>query len=183
VRLVQRFVPECPTTLVDRGAHYSAGVRADDWSWSVLWHGLGGAQGTVFATVKQRTFEALAGAALPLAVELLASVRPSRIDLAADCLSAGTPGPAALFERRAAAWTRTRREGWELTTRGDGGEKLTIGARASDRYVRVYTGHGGVRHELEAKGAVAIAIGAALRAAVPPMAIWAAEYGRVVRWQ
>lgn len=161
--------------------HYSKGVRADDWRWVVLWGGQGGAAGTVYVEVRQSVWEG--GAPLSLATWLLSRVRASRIDLAADLIGMRAARPSALFDRRESAWSRTERRGWELTLRGDGGEKLTVGARSSQRYLRVYVkGDDWIRHELEAKGNVARAIAGALQGGRSPRDVFGDEYGRIVRW-
>jgi len=183
LRLSESLRPWCTgTSQESRGSrHYSKGHRADDWSWSVMWGGLGGASGTVYVEVRQSVWEC--GAPLTLALGLLSILRPSRVDLAADVLGPGFAVPSALFRALPAAETRTHRASWVLTVDGCGGEKLTVGARSSERYLRVYVkGANWVRHELELKGANAGAAADALRAGAAPAAIFSAEYGRVVRW-
>jgi hypothetical protein len=173
-----------PSTLDHRNRHYGTGVRADDWSWAVMWAGLGSAAGTVYAEVRQGHLDRLGpDEGLALAVDLASrGLRPSRVDLAHDCDDSTARTPARLFALRASAWTRTHRGGWELSVRGDGGEKLTVGSRSSERYCRVYLRPGVVRHELELKGATAAATIAALSAGCTIGDAWATEYGRLVRW-
>jgi DNA relaxase NicK len=142
---------------------------------------MGGARGTVYVEVRQSVWET--GVPGDLEAWLLGSVRPTRIDLAVDGYGSDRPGPAALFRRLPAAETRTHRRSWVLTVDGDGGEKLTVGARSSDRYLRVYVkGAGRVRHELELKGAIARGAAEALVAGGDRASLFSAEYGRIVRW-
>lgn len=166
-------------------SHYAKGHRADDWSWGVYWSGLGSARGTVYAEVRQGIWEGLADAdAAALAATLTATVRPSRIDLAVDLR--GGPPPRWYWDRRALAESRTHRAGWSYTENGAGWQKVTVGARSSTRYLRVYTAAshaGSTRHELELKAETARAIAPSLgewRDALPSG--FAAEYGRLVRW-
>lgn len=162
--------------------HYSAGVRATDWSWQVLWGGRGDAAGTVYAEIRQGVWDGLGEAGwTTLAGKVLPRLRCSRVDLAGD-VDRPCASPSTLFDRRAQAWTRTHRGGWELTVRGDGGEKLTVGSRSSDRYLRIYVKGTCVRHELELKGAVGRTVSDRVVAGASLAALWAGEYDRVVRW-
>jgi DNA relaxase NicK len=171
------------SSLEGRNRHYSKGVRADDWSWQVLWQGLGGAAGTVYVEVRQSVWESLPEDVARLAAtSLCGQLRATRIDLAGDDLRPRAMTPADYFAWREVAETRTRRDGWELTLRGDGGEKLTIGSRSSERYGRIYIGHGGVRHEIELKAALARATAAAVVAGEALAGLWASEWQRLVRW-
>lgn len=161
--------------------HYAKGLRAENWAWVVLWGGQGGAVGTVYVEVRQSVWEG--GAPSSLAKFFLSELRPSRIDLACDLVGLGAARPAALYGLRGSAWSRTERRGWELTQRGDGGEKLTVGARSSERYLRVYVkGDDFIRHELELKGAIARATASELVLGAAPRAAFMAEYDRIVRW-
>lgn len=171
-----------PSTLSPGNRHYSAGVRADDWSWQVLWAGRGGAAGTVYVEVRQGVWEALPpDGAADLAGRLLTAVRCSRLDLAGDVLLPCAL-PSDLFAARDRARTRTHRGGWELMVRGDGGQKLTVGSRTSERYLRVYVKDVRVRHELELKGATGRAACAAILSGDSLRAVWGAEYSRLVEW-
>jgi DNA relaxase NicK len=166
------------STLTHGNRHYSSGVRADDWSWQVLWSGQGGSRGTVYVETRQTLTERTPEIALTL---LGLGVRPSRIDLACD-VGGDSWHPSDLFALRDEAWTRTRRGGWTLTLRGDGGATLYVGSRSSDRFLRVYVKGAIVRHELELKGAVAAAVGASLEKRTQLGHLWAAEYAKLVRW-
>jgi DNA relaxase NicK len=162
--------------------HYSTGHRADDWSAVVLWGGLGGAAGTVYVEVRQSLWEG--GCPPDLAPWLLErGLRPSRVDLAADVRGAGWPGPSTLYRYLPAAETRTHRRTWELTLDWDGGEKLTVGARSSERYLRVYVkGDQWVRHELELKQAAALRAADTLAVGGPLGPLFGSEYARLIRW-
>lgn len=144
---------------------------------------MGGASGSVYFEIRQSIFE---GAGVPddLVPWLLGQgVRASRVDLAVDLHGPGWPTPATLYQYLPAAETRTQRRTWELTTNWDGGEKLTVGARSSERYLRVYVkGDQWVRHELELKQAAALRASETLRVGGPLAPLFAAEYGRTVRW-
>jgi DNA relaxase NicK len=65
----------------------------------------------------------------------------------------------------------------------EGDQKLTIGSRVSDRYVRVYVKGERVRHEIELKHAPAVDAWAALLGGVGVREVWADHYGRVVLWR
>jgi DNA relaxase NicK len=82
-----------------------------------------------------------------------------------------------------AARSRSRRAGQVLTVDWGGGEKLTVGARASVRYLRIYAKGDRVRHELELKQDAAAPAMARLCSGESLLSVWASEYGRVVTWQ
>lgn len=170
------------TTLDGGDRHWSKGVRADDWSWLVRWGGLApDNRGLVYVETRQSVWESATDPAALLAL-LSSTVRASRLDIASD-VDVGDR-PAALFLRRDAAWTRTRRGSWTLIQRGDGGETLTIGSRTSDRYLRIYVKRGDlIRHELELKRTAATAAADALVAGGAVAPVFRAEYGRIVRWR
>lgn len=174
-----------PSTLTGSTVHYRAGVRADDWSWSVMWGGMGGAVGTVYATIRQSYLERVGSDGLALARDLLRDgyLASSRVDLAGDDLRGSGPRPRWYFDRRAEAWTRTQRGRWQFTEQGSGSQTLYVGSRSSDRMLRLYDHAPSVlRHELELKGVVAAGVGVALGSGASVADLWAAEYGRLVRW-
>jgi hypothetical protein len=162
-------------------------VAADDWSYAVYWRGLGGAAGGVFLEVRQVAWEGLGAQWRPLALALLVreGLRARRIDLALDDWGVRCR-PGELFSARAEARTRTHRDGWELTVRGSGETKLTVGSRASERYLRVYDKPVGkvwrVRHEVELKGDAATAAGGWIGGGLGLRELWAREVSRLVAW-
>ena len=167
--------------LAGSNRHYDHGVRADDWGWQVMWAGRGGATGTVYCEIRQTRLEAADG--LALARQLIsAGIRASRLDLAGDDLRPDAPRPRTYFDARQTAWTRTHRDRWVFREDGTGRQTVNVGSGASERQARIYDHAPGVlRHELELRGDVARSTAAALAVAAPA-ALWAAEYGRLVRW-
>lgn len=182
VRLLQSLWPGGSTQ--HRGTTwYSKGVRHDAGLWVVLYEGVGTARGTVAVTVRQDATEGNLRAVLAV---LGSGLRPSRLDLSADA-SGTSPRPRAYFDARNEARTRTRRAGWVYREDGAGLASLTVGSRSSERYLRVYdkptaAGQRRVRHELELKGDLAVAIARTLADGAEPAAAWATEYGRLVVW-
>ena len=174
-----------PSTLTGSTAHYRAGARADDWSWSVMWGGMGGAAGTVYTTLRQSYLERVGMDGLTLARELMRDgyLTCSRVDLAGDDVRGVGPRPREYFERRGEAWTRTQRGRWQYTEQGSGCQTLYVGSRSSDRMLRLYDHAPSVlRHELELKGIVASGVGLALGAGASVAGLWASEYLHLVRW-
>lgn len=168
--------------LTQGNRHYGSGVRADDWSWQVVWDGRGGAAGSVWAEVRQSVWEGLGADWGALASALIPTLNASRLDIAADfarpCLL-----PAHYFALRTGARTRTHRGDWELKVRGDGSEKLTIGGRSGERYGRIYVKDDErVRHELELKGQLARMLCAAGLTDRLLGDIWRDQYRRLVEW-
>jgi hypothetical protein len=179
--LARRLIPG-GGMLAPGNRHYRSGVRAWDWSAQVLWGGSGSNADTVYVEVRQSAIEDRDDDGAPLVVSLVnAGLRLSRLDLAGDA-GAGSRRPSLFYGMCRAATTRTHRDGWELRQRPDGDERLTIGSRASERYLRIYVKGDVVRHELEMKGKLAAATGAAVHAGQALGPLWEAEYGRLVRW-
>lgn len=164
--------------------HYERAIRSDRGLWTVGYCGQGDARGTVAVTLRQSWWEAV-GDPGPWLVRLLTvdGFHASRVDLAGDDLRPDAPRPRAYFDRRALAWTRTHRDRWVYREDGAGRQTLNVGAGTSDRQARIYDhAPGCLRHELELRRDVARAAGAALAAGERPAVVWAAEYGRLVRW-
>jgi hypothetical protein len=168
--------------MLGRSTYYRAGFAFDDGQASVLYDGLGRAAGGVLVSLRQTLFERLGpSASLDLVARLAPGLHTSRLDLAADA-AADTCRPTDLFAMLPAARSRSRREHRVLTVDGAGGEKLTIGSRSSERYLRVYVKGERIRHEVELKQAAArAALGRVLRGEALAN-VWASEYGRLVQW-
>jgi len=188
LRLVQSHWPG-GTTQHSASTWYQRGVRADDGSYLLLWDGVGSARGSVALTVRQSALEDMGRAGRDAAVLALLGdgLRPSRVDIAADARGS-VPRPDTYFARLRAghASTRTRPASWVLTVNGHGLGTLTIGSRSSPRYGRIYDKPDElgwrVRHELECKADLAVAIGKRLLAGETAARIWSDEYGRLVQW-
>jgi DNA relaxase NicK len=134
-------------------------------------------------TVKQAAWESLSPAvALHLAQDLLDELTVTRLDLAGDDHSVGRASPEDLYALAPRARTRVHRRNIALTVDLGGGAKLTVGARSSALYLRVYVKGDRTRHELELKGAAALRAVTMFGASASWGAIWADEYARLVRW-
>lgn len=184
-RLVSRIRAVAPGVAVRwRGNRaYRDGICAPDWSWLVGWEGQGGAAGTVLVELRQSFFEARGISANTLAFGLCTDgVRPSRIDLAGDVPEPATR-PHEWFDRWDTARSHVPSRSVVLQVQRDGPEKLSIGARGGERYLRIYDKpeRGCVRHELELRGARSRAVGLVLGMA-PLAVLWAEQYAGFVRW-
>lgn len=173
-----------PSTSNVRSQWYRQGWAADDGSYAVLFDGVGRAAGGVMVTLRQTTFERLGAEGSWLLVRGVSpGLHISRLDLAADGPASVLLPPRDLYALLPAARSRSRRAGQVLTVTQAGDEKLTIGSRASPRYLRCYLKGDRVRHELELKQAVAGSAFAAIAGGSALVLVWAAEYGRLVEWR
>ena len=170
------------SSMTARTTYYRRGFAFDDGTAGVFWDGIGRAAGGVMLTMRQTAFERLGEAAWPLVVGLTAGLHVSRLDLAADVAADASLTPVELYGLLAAARSRSRREHQVLTVDRSGGEKLTLGSRASESYLRVYVKGERIRHELELKQGAAGTAMARLLAGESLADVWASGYGRVVRW-
>lgn len=173
-----------PNNMNARTTYYRRGFAMDDGCAAVLYDGIGRAAGGVMVTLRQGLFEQLGPeSSWALVVELLPGMHVSRLDLAADASGSDCLSPAVLFGLLPAARSRSRLDNRVLTVDAAGGEKLTIGSRASERYLRVYVKGDRIRHEVELKQATAGAAMVRLAAGEPIPKVWAEEYGRIVAWR
>ena len=171
------------SSMLARSTYYRQGFSMDDGSCSVLYDGIGRAAGSVLLSARQALFERLGSEAWALVVALAPGLHVSRLDLAADAEGSSTLRPSALYGLLPAARSRSQRVHQVLTVDRGGGEKLTLGSRSSERYLRVYVKDQRVRHELELKqGAARAAMGRLLTGA-SLAGVWAQEYVRVVEWR
>lgn len=87
---------------------------------------------------------------------LFCNARLSRVDVAFDH-GLFTPGDVADWVRAGNVRTRAKRVRFDVKLKGppSEGDKLTVGSRASEQYVRVYDRRGFTRMELELKGEMA----------------------------
>jgi hypothetical protein len=169
-----------PSTSTARSQWYRAGYALDSGAFAVMYEGVGSAAGGVMVTVRQSALDALGDAALPSMLALSERLRAARVDLAADCPPA--PPPSDLYRRWPAARSRSRPANVVLMQNQGGGETLTIGSRASDRYLRCYVKGSVVRHELELKHGLADGVWSRLREGESMQRVWESEYVRLVRW-
>lgn len=173
-----------PSTSTVRATWYRRGFAADDLSYAVVFDGVGRAAGGVMVTVRQSMFERLGPERSGELVRSVAGgLHTSRLDLAADGPAADLMPPADLYALLPAARSRSRRASQVLTVDQSGGQKLTVGARSSGRYLRCYVKGDRIRHELELKQAVAGAAMAAVLGGASLLNVWAAEYGRLIEWR
>ena len=158
---------------------YGRSIRHDAGLWVVGYEGVGSARGTLSVTVSQDGCDAAPGLVLAL---LRLGMRASRLDLAGDVHDA-LARPRSYFDRRTQARTRTNLARWTYLEAGDGRSTVTIGARSSDRYARIYDkGDGRVRHEVELKGELAAGVAGRLLAGEAVADLWRDQYGRLVQW-
>lgn len=178
-----REVAPGPCTMTVRSTYYRQGFAFDDGSASVLYEGIGRAAGGVLLSLRQRLFERLGpDGSLALVRLLSVGLHASRLDLAADGPAESLCHPSDLYSLLPAARSRSRRAHQVLTVDREGGEKLTIGSRASERYLRAYLKGEWVRHELELKQGAAGRGLAGILGGVALVDVWAAEYGRLIEW-
>jgi len=166
-----------------RSQWYGRAFARDDNAATVYYEGVGRARGSVMLSIRQSWFEQLPGDPVPSIAPMLTGWHVSRVDLAADTPADTALPPAELYARLPTARSRSRSAHRVLTMAWDGAQKLTIGSRASERYVRVYIKGDRIRHELEMKGVAAGDAWAALAGGATPARVWTAEYGRVVQWR
>lgn len=183
-RTMQGFLPG-PSAMGVRSHYYQKGLALGDGGATILYEGVGDARGTVMLTVRQRGFEQAADAALDLFRWVVGHcARVSRLDLAGDSrLTERTP--ASYYELLPAARSRSRLASRVLTRSWSGEEKLTVGARVSDRYLRLYQTEarpGVVRHELELKGAAAGSAVGSIVGGASLFDVWSDQYRRLVEW-
>lgn len=171
------------SNLNSRSQWYQRSFARDDAAATVYYGGIGDARGTVMLSIRQSWFEQGPEDPVDALRLLLANWRTSRVDLAADVTHPDRLTPATLYDRLPAARSRSRPANRVLTCDWSGGQKLTLGSRSSDRYVRVYAKGERVRHEIELKRAPATEAWSALLAGASPRAVWAEQYGRVVEWR
>lgn len=173
-----------PSTSRVRATWYREGFATDDGTYAVFYGGLGRAAGGVMATVRQTMFERLGPeASWALVGGLAPGLHASRLDLAADGPLGELLPPSGLYALLPAARSRSRRASQVLTVDQAGGEKLTVGARSSARYLRCYCKGDRIRHELELKQATAGSALARILSGESLLSVWAAEYGRLVEWR
>jgi len=172
-----------PSNMTARATYYRRGFAFDDGTAAVFWDGIGRAAGGVMLTVRQTAFERLGDVgSAELVGRLVPGLHVSRLDLAADADS-DAQTPDALYAMLPTARSRSRAEHRVLTVDWAGGQKLTVGSRSSERYLRVYVKGAVVRHELELKQGAAGAAMERLRAGAELVTVWRDEYGRLVRWR
>jgi hypothetical protein len=168
----------------ERSQWYGSSFARDDRSLAVLYSGVGRARGSIMAVIRQSWWDAVGVAALGVVAGLTAGWHTSRLDLAADARTDDRLTPGTLYEMLPAARSRSRPAHRVLTLDWNGGQKLTVGSRASARYLRCYCkGDDRVRHELELKQGAAGSAWERLVAGARPLDVWASEYERLVRWQ
>lgn len=165
-----------------RSQWYQRAFARDDQAATVYYDGVGRARGGIMLSLRQAWFEQV-GEPVPALAALLAGWHVSRLDLAADDASLIRMPPSDLYARLPAARSRSRPEHRVLTLSGDGGQKLTIGARVSPRYGRIYVKGERVRHEVELKQHVAGEAWALIAGGAAIADVWVEQYGRLVRWR
>lgn len=180
-RRVQAIAPG-GSNLRARSQWYQRSFSRDDGTATVYYAGVGSARGSIMLTLRQSWFESVPALAVADLLGLVQGLRVSRLDLAADVSGDRRLTPRTLYGQLPAARSRSRPANRVLTVAWDGAEKLTIGSRASDRYLRIYVKGERVRHEVECKGDVARAAWAAIAAGAGLESVWRDQYGRVVEW-
>ena len=172
-----------PSNMNARSQWYQRSFGRDDGAATVYYDGVGRARGGVMLSVRQSWFEQSAGNAGTIG-PLVDGWHVSRLDLAADDTDPNRCLPSDLYALLPAARSRSRPEHRALTISADGAQKLTIGSRASGRYARIYVKDERVRHEIELKQGYAGEAWSALRTGDQTIAaVWADQYGRLVRWR
>jgi hypothetical protein len=171
-----------PSNSLTRAQWFEHAFAMDDGSFAVLYGGVGRARGSIMLTARQRLFDDAPDAARVVA-GLTGGWHTSRVDLTADVSAGVAATPSMLFAMLSTARSRSRLEHRVLTVNGAGGETLTLGSRASARYLRVYVKGDRIRHELELKQDAAGAAWDLIRAGFDPAGVFVAEYGRVVQWR
>lgn len=165
-----------------RSQWYQRAFSRDDGAATVYYDGVGRARDGIMASVRQSWFEQ-SGLGPEAIMPLVDGWHVSRLDLAADAATDDRLPPADLYARLPAARSRSRPEHRTLTISADGAQKLTIGSRASGRYARIYVKGERVRHEVELKQGYAGEAWQELRGGRSIVAVWADQYGRLVRWR
>lgn len=171
-----------PSNLNSRSQWYQRSFARDDGAATVYYDGVGRARGSLMVSVRQSWFEQ-AGDLVDQLAGLVGDGHVSRLDLAADDTAPDRSSPRNLYDLLPTARSRSRLAHRSLTLTGDGGQKLTIGSRASARYARIYVKGDRVRHEIELKQDAAGAAWGALVAGSAVAETWAREYGRLVAWR
>jgi hypothetical protein len=171
-------------TMDVRTTYYRRGFALDDGSAAVVYEGIGRAAGGVMLSVRQGGFDRLGPADSLALVRLLApGLHVSRLDLAADGPASDLLHPSDLYAMLPAARSRSRPASRVLTVNWGGGATLTVGSRASERYLRAYVKGERIRHELELKQAAARAALDYILGGGSLASAWADQYGRLVQWQ
>jgi hypothetical protein len=168
-----------------RSHWYGRGLGRDDGSAAVYFDGIAGARGTVMLVLRGGFFERLGQLPPDELRALCAGFECRRVDLAADLYDADGLSPADLYARLPAARLRSRPANQQLQMNRAGGQTLTLGARVSALYVRIYVKADPerVRHEVECKDDLAPVVWGRLLAGDDPAVVWADVYGRAVLWR